>query len=254
MIPDEQFLTVDQVLEKLIKAIEESKPLSLVRIGDGENIVLAQDSVMTVENVLKEKWAQKANQDRKLKGVTLPNLTLRDQMVDAIKAADIVGIPFYKNDPILTENRLKRELTDQVFSYFQINPQMVCHTFVNRVFAQKKQFWKELRSKKIMLIGQWSEQASQLLREKPYKMNICINLPFDHNYQMDHTLETIRINKDNFDIALISCGVNSVVIAQKVAEMTGKIGIDFGKSLMFMVQGKAGLTHSSRGAKIDLLP
>ncbi|RDW16415.1 hypothetical protein CWR48_17395 [Oceanobacillus arenosus] len=254
MIPDDQLLTVDQVLEKLINSIEERNPFSLVRVGDGENIVLAQDSVMTINSVLNERWAQRANQDRRLKGVTLPNLTLRDQMVDAIKAADIVGIPFYNNDPILTEDRLKRELTDQVFNHFQIDPQSVCHTFVNRVFAQKKTFWKALRNKKIMIIGQWSEQAAHLLKEKPYKLNICMKIPFSHYDEMAQTLETIKLNKENFDIALISCGVNSVILAQKVAEVTGKIGIDFGKSLMFMVKEKAGLTHSSKRANIDLLP
>lgn len=254
MISDEQLLTVDQVLEKLTEAIEKKKPFSLIRVGDGENIVLAQDSVMTIEDVLKEKWAQRANQNRRLKGVTLPNITLRDQMVDAIKEASIVGIPFYNNDPILAEDRLKRELTDQVFNHFQIIPRMPCHTFVNRVFTQRRDFWKLLRNKKIMLISQWSEQSAQIFKRKPYKLNISINLPFDHNDQMEYTLETIRINKENFDIALISCGVNSVVLAHKVAEMTGKIGIDFGKSLMYVVKEKAGLNHSFERANKDLLP
>ncbi|MEW4267079.1 GT-D fold domain-containing glycosyltransferase [Priestia aryabhattai] len=254
MISDEQLLTVDQVLKKLNKAIKKKKPFSLVRVGDGENIVLAQNSIMTIEEVLKEKWAQRANQDRRLKGVTLPNLTLRNQMVNAIKGANIVGIPFYNNDPILTDDRLKRELTDQVFNYFHINPKKSCHTFVNRVFAQKKRFWKLLKNKKILLISQWSEQSAQILREKPYNLNVSMTLNFDHYDQMEHTLETIKVNKENFDIALISCGVNSVVLAHKVAEITGNIGIDFGKSLMYMVREKAGLKHSSNRANIDLIP
>ncbi|MGN2275052.1 GT-D fold domain-containing glycosyltransferase [Priestia megaterium] len=254
MIPDKQLLTVDQVFEKLNEAIEKKIPFSLVRIGDGENIILAQDSIMTIEEVLKEKWAQRANQNPKLKGVTLPNLTLRDQMVEAIKAANIVGIPFYNNDPILTEDRLKRKLTDQVFNYFQIIPQIPCHTFVNRVLVQKKNFWKLLKNKRILLISQWSEQSAQILTKHPYNLNAIIGIPFNHYDQMECTLDAIRANRENFDIALISCGVNSVVLAHKVAELTGKIGIDFGKSLMYMVKGKVGMNHSLMRPDIDLLP
>lgn len=252
MLADKELLTVNQVLLKLKEAIESEKPFSLVRVGDGENLVLAQDSVMTVDQVLKEKWAKRAN--RGLKGITLPNLTFRNEMVEAIKAADVVGIPFYNNDPILTEDRLKRELTDQVFEHFEIQPKLACHTFVNRVFAQKNAFWKLLKNKRILLIGQWSEQSAQLLKAKPYHLNINLILPFNHNDQLEHTIDIIRLNKVHFDVALISCGVNSVVLAPKLAEKTGKIGIDFGKSLMFMVKKKAGLDYDSHRANIDLIP
>ena len=256
MIPDKQLLTVEQVLKKLKQAIKKKKPFSLVRVGDGENIILAQNSVMTIEKTLKEQWARNANKSRDNKGVTLPNIILRDQMVNAIKNASIVGIPFYKNDPILTEDRLKRPLTDKVFNHFQITPKIPCHTFVNRVFAQKSSFWKALQGKRILIItkSKWSNRVAQTLRKKPYNLNVTKKINFNHYDQMEQTLAIIKANKDNFDIALISCGVNSVILAQKVAETTGNIGIDFGKSLMYIVQKKAGLNHSSRGANKDLLP
>lgn len=255
MISDEQLLTVDQVLKKLKQAIEKKKPFSLVRVGDGENIILAQNSVMTMPEVMKESWARNANKDRDNKGVTLPNIKLRDQMVDAIKKASIVGIPFYKNDPILTEDRLKRPLTDRVFNHFGITPKMCCHTFVNRVFAQKSSFWKTLQGKRILIItkDKWSDKVTKTLRKKPYNLNVTMSIPFHHHDQMVKTLAFIEANKGNFDIALISCGVNSLVLAQKVAE-TGNIGIDFGKSLMYIVQNKAGLKNASRGANKGLIP
>lgn len=252
MLKDKDLLTVDQALSKVTDAIVKRKPFSLVRVGDGENLILAQNSVMTIDNVLKEKWVRHAN--RGLKGISLPNIVFRDQMVAALKAATMVGIPFHNNDPILTEDRLKRELTDKVFQHFKIKPKTLCHTFVNRVFTQKQTFWEALKGKKIMLIGQWSEQSAQLLRKQPYKLNINLILPFSHNNEMHQTLETIRLNENQFDIALISCGVNAVVLAPEIVEMTGKIAIDFGKSLMFMVKKKAGLNYSSDRANTDLIP
>jgi len=43
-------------------------------------------------------------------------------------------------------------------------------------------------------------------------------------------------------------------MAQKIAELTGKVAIDFGKSLMFIVQKKAGLKYSSHQADRNLVP
>lgn len=50
--PDNEFLTVNQVLRIIRKALEEKRPFSLVRIGDGENVVLAQDSAMPIRSMI----------------------------------------------------------------------------------------------------------------------------------------------------------------------------------------------------------
>lgn len=252
MIPDQDFLKVDQVLNILKKAIEQNKPFSLVRVGDGENYILAQDSVMPIQEVLQNKWAKAANEGKK--GVTLPNLKLRDEMVKSLKKADLVGIPFWNNDPILASQTSKRPLTEAVFKYFDIQPKNICHTFVNRVFSQRKDFWRLLKKKKILLIGEWADKAREILKEKPYSLNIAFSYSFVHYRQMQETLEKIAAVKDQFDIALVSCGVNAVVLSQQIAELTGKVAIDFGKSLMFIVQKKAGLKYYSYRANKKMLP
>jgi len=53
---------------------------------------------------------------------------------------------------------------------------------------------------------------------------------------MEETLKKISIHKDQFDIALIACGVNAVILAQKVAELSGKVGIDIGKAVTKYIQ------------------
>lgn len=252
MIPDEEFLTVEQVLRKIEKALEQKKSFSLVRVGDGENIILAQDSILTIKQVLKKKWAKKANKGEK--GVHLPNLKLRNQMVKAIKKATVVGIPFWGNDPIKADEDIKRPLTEAVFSYFDIKPKRICHTFVNRVLSQKREFWNLLRGKRVVLIGGWAEQVQAILKEEPYGLNIVYIHPFSDYSQLEKTLKIIRGMKGDFDIALIACGVNAVVLSQKIAKSTKTVAIDFGKSLMFMVQKKAGLEHSSSKAREDMLP
>lgn len=252
MIPDQNFLKVDQVLDMLATAIEQKAAFSLVRIGDGENQILAQDSVMPIEEVLNRGWAKAANEGKK--GVTLPNLKLRDEMAESIKRADVIGIPFWKDDPILADQAVKRPLTEAVFKHFNIQPAKICHTFVNRVFTQRKKFWNLLKGKRILLIGSWSDKVKPILEKRPYGLCIAFTFDFSDYNQMERTLQKIMQIKDEFDIALVSCGVNAVVLTPQISRFTGKVAIDFGKSLMFLVQKKAGLKYHSHQANLDLIP
>lgn len=252
MVSDKDLLTVDQVLHILKEAAQQEKPFSLVRVGDGENLILAQDTMIPIEEVLQNGWAKAANRGEK--GVTLPNLELRDQMVEAIKKADVVGIPFWQNDPIIAKQASKRPLTETVFKYYNIQPKQLCHTFVNRVFSQRKDFWSLLQGKRIIIISGWADEVRPILMKEPYGLNIVYSISFTNYNQMQDTIGEILERKDEFDIALLSCGVNAVVLAPQIAQLTGKIALDFGKSLMFIVKKKAGLKYSSRRANCNLLP
>lgn len=55
------YLEMEGVLDQLEAALLEHRPLSLVRVGDGENIVMSQETVWPTEQVLQERWAKKAN-------------------------------------------------------------------------------------------------------------------------------------------------------------------------------------------------
>lgn len=252
MLPaDSEFMSLNEVLAQIKKALDERKPFSLVRVGDGENIVLAQDTAMKLEEVLQLSWAVAANNGEK--GVTLPNLKLRDELAEAINKADIVGIPYWEKDPIIASDKLKRPLTEAVFSMLKIKPKKVCHTFVNRVFAQKKEFWAVLKGKRIMLVGNWADPVKDILKAAPYSLNIAYTSKLSHYDQIDTVLKHVIRKKDKIDIVLISCGVNAAILAPRVAKETGKVALDFGKSLMFIVKQKAGLEHSSHQANENLL-
>jgi len=252
MIPDQDFLKVDQVLDMLATAIEQEAAFSLVRIGDGENLILAQDSVMPIEEVLNLGWAKAAYEGKK--GVTLPNLKFRDEMAESIKKADVIGIPFWNDDPILTDQAVKRPLTEAVFKHFNIQPDKICHTFVNRVFTQKRKFWNLLKGKRILLIGSWSDRVKPIFEKSPYGLCIAFTFDFSDYNQMEGTLQKVIQIKDEFDIALVSCGVNAVVLTPQIARLTGRVAIDFGKSLMFLVQKKAGLKYYSHRSNLHLIP
>lgn len=89
-----------------------------------------------------------------------------------------------------------------------------------------------------MLMYQSIAQLKSVLQNDPYRMQITLTYPFSQYGQMTEALQFMIRNRDKFDVALICCGVNAVVLAQKVAELTGKVGIDFGKASNILIKGK----------------
>ncbi|WP_413376335.1 GT-D fold domain-containing glycosyltransferase [Paenibacillus taichungensis] len=231
------YLEMDGVLDQLEAAVRDKRPFSLVRVGDGENIVMSQETVWSTEQVLQERWAIKANLGQK--GLRLPNLQLRDEVAASLQRADIVGVLPHGDSTIKAPEHLKRQLTDTVFAHFGIAPALTCHACVNRELAQVPRFWNMLAGKRILLVTREIEQLRAMLVQEPYHLNITAALPFDGWDQMQETLQWIQTNQDTFDVALFSCGVNAVVLAERTAALAGKVAIDFGKANNIILKGRA---------------
>ncbi|WP_348623433.1 GT-D fold domain-containing glycosyltransferase [Paenibacillus peoriae] len=232
-----RYLEIDEVLKRLKLALDQHQSFSLIRIGDGENLVLSQDTVWPMEKVLQERWAVKANLGQK--GLFLPNTELRDAVAEAVSKASIAGILPYDDESIKAPSYMKRELTDQVFAHYALSPALTCHACLNRYLAETPAFWEMLKNRRILLVTRAAAEVKPVLEADPYKLYIAHTLAFHQYEQMPETLQWIAAHKDDFDIALFSCGVNAVVLAQKTAELTGKIGIDFGKAINIVMFGKA---------------
>ncbi|MGW8958961.1 GT-D fold domain-containing glycosyltransferase [Paenibacillus sp. NPDC055715] len=232
-----KYLEIDEVLNHLKLALDQQYPFSLIRIGDGENLVLSQDTVWPIEKVLQERWAVKANLGQK--GLFLPNTELRDAVAEAVRKANIVGILPYDDKSIKAPSYMKRELTDQVLNHYGLSPALTCHACLNRYLAETPAFWDMLKNRRILLVTRIAAEVKPVLEAEPYQLHIPYTLAFHQYEQMDATLQWIAVHRDDFDIALFSCGVNAVVLAQQTAELTGKAGIDFGKAINIVMFGKA---------------
>ncbi|MGW9526456.1 GT-D fold domain-containing glycosyltransferase [Paenibacillus terrae] len=232
-----KYLEIDEVLNFLKLALDQQQPFSLIRIGDGENLILSQDTVWPMEKVLQERWAIKANLGQK--GLFLPNTELRDAVAEAVRKANIAGILPYDDESIKAPSYMKRELTDQVLNHYSLSPALTCHACLNRYLAEAPAFWDMLKNRRILLVTRTAAEVKSVLEAEPYQLHIPHTLAFHQYEQMDETLQWITAHKDDFDIALFSCGVNAVVLAQKTAELTGKVGIDFGKAINIVMFGKA---------------
>jgi hypothetical protein len=232
--PDHQLLSELEVLKKIKKALKYKKPFSLIRIGDGENIILAQGKFMTENEVLNSYWV-KQSESGKGKGVTLPCLKLRDQIISLIPKADVVGVCRIKNDEVSVIGKYKRELTNKIFDFYHLNPPNLCHVFVNRKMVSHRLFWELIHQYRTLLISKWAERYAKIILKQYAKINpnIVGCIDFTHYDQIPDTLS--QVGKYKFDLALISAGVNSLILAPQIAQLYGKVAIDFGKTMMYTV-------------------
>jgi len=230
------YLEIDGVLDQLETALKEQRPFSLVRVGDGENIVMSQEVVWTTEQVLQERWVIKANRGQK--GVRLPNLQLRDLVASSLQRASVVGVLPHGDQTINAPDYLKRPLTDMLFAHFGISPAFTCHACVNRELVHTPRFWEILSGKRVLLVTREIEKLRAALVQEPYHLNIAAALPFDNYDQMTETLQWIQTNQHSFDVALFSCGVNAVILAERTAALAGKVAIDFGKANNIILNGR----------------
>jgi len=233
-ISDEWLSTLD-VIDEIKKALEHKSPLSVVRVGDGENICLSQYKVWPIRKILSTRWAQLSRRTN-WKGVRLPNIRLRDQLVKSIKQADIVGIPYYNDTEILAKQQYLRPLTDTCFEKFNIAPKRLCHTFVNRHMVEHPQFWEMLRGKRAVIISRWANEFKKLVVERydEFDIEFVKLIPINRFEEISKVVNTMR--SVECDIVFVSAGVNAVILVQRLAEEQGRIAIDFGKSAVFMIK------------------
>lgn len=233
---EEKWLTTLEVIEEIGKALEEKKPLSIIRIGDGENICLTQYKVWPIKKTLSTRWGR-LSRSTNWKGVRLPNIKLRDQLVDAIAKADIVGIPYYDDKEILARQRYLRPLTDECFEKYNLHPKQLCHTFVNRHMVEHHQFWEKLRGKKVVVISRWADDFKNLLisRYGAFDIKFVKTIQINRYEEIPKVMQKMKAIE--CDIVFISAGVNAVILAQLLADEQNRIAIDFGKSAIFMIKG-----------------
>lgn len=238
-------LSTLEVIEEVERAIQERKPFSLVRVGDGENIVLAQRHVMPLEEVIKTRWG-KLSRTTKDKGIRLPHEKARDRLIQSLRRADVVGIPHYNDGEIRAPQKFLRPLTDRCFRMYAIAPKKVCHTFVNRHMVGEKSFWEMLSGRKVAVISRWASAFAKLVKTEyaDCRINFTALLPFSHYEEIKETVKEMK--GVSCDLVLVSAGINALILCDKLAREQGRVALDFGKAAMFMVQHDSKRIHPWR--------
>lgn len=225
-------LTSSMLMEKILKALEKKEPLSVISVGATESFVMAQYTVLSEDEFMNHPEAHVANLGVKSgfqhRGVRFPNIKLRDEVVDSVRKADIIGY----NTIVKTMDA--GLLTEQVFDAYHIKPSYIFEANLRRVlmFSQKSKFEEMLRNKNILLISSVADKAKEGLN-KTLKDKLNFNIV--GSISIFEYEDVPRVKKEisdyNFDLALIAAGTNAIILATHIAEEYGKVAIDLGSGM-----------------------
>lgn len=222
-------LNSGRVMDHIIRALEQKKPLSVISVGATESYAMAQYRILSEEEFMNHKEAIVTNSGVKLRGFTFPNVALRNDLVAAVKQADIVGYN------IQLRNSMKAgKMTELVFKTYGIQPKYVYDSLIRRVvmFSQRPKFKDMMRGRKVVLIGNTSKAArNEMNRRWKHKLHfeIVASVPIKSYSEIGNVKRTL--DKLDYDLCLLSAGVNAIVLAPYISRVHGKVAFDIGQGM-----------------------
>lgn len=218
-------LTPEQLGERIIHALDRRSPFSLVRIGDGELLTLAQGNVLSVDQV-KEQGPFLG-----YAGVDVPDFEARDSLKEAIRKAFVVGIPKLRvrNFQPLALAVFKAHgidygsltLTDSLINYYLYQAGFISHI---------------VKGRRVIIVGKLAEPLADYMRQNGVNVVATIQ-PVEGVKDVPRVMGIIA--SCDFDLALVAAGIAAVLICQRIATDLGKVAIDFGHLANSMIKGES---------------
>ncbi len=211
------YLQLPELIEQARHCLQRKLGFSLVRVGDGENIVMAQGSVYPEEQIRNIAWAN----DENYTGVVLPNYSARDMMLDGIRNASVVGVLHQ------TGAFEWRHLTEKVFSVHQIQPRQLCYAGINLYMPSNPVIIDLIIKNRVLLIGKNAPAFGEFIHSR-FNTVAMGSIIINNFFEIPRVLR--QATEYNYELALISAGSNAVILAPLLAKL-GKVAIDFGSAM-----------------------
>ena len=219
-----KMITPREVYLLINSALDEKKDLSLVRLGDGEGIALAQGLCKTEEELKKYNFLEYA-------GLTPPDYQARDELAIAIRTADLIGISanLMEDFQPLTCKALQQHS-------IKIKDLTITTANINRSLFQEGYFKAIIKKEglKITLVGNKAIELAGVL--KNYCNITGIVSPVNGVKGIPRVLEELK--NHNFDLLLVSAGIPAVIICAKAAKILNCVALDFGHMADQIVEHK----------------
>jgi len=236
-VADSALLDSSQLMDKMLQALENKEPLSVVSVGQTEAFVMAQYGIYSEQEFMSHREAYNANLGEKSgflhRGIRFPNPAARDEAVAATRKADIIAYNTIETNA--------RDLTERVFSFHHIQPRMIFEANIRRVFmySQPERFEALLRGRKLLLISSLASEAKNVLENKySNKLGLqVVGAISIHEYDEIPRVKA-EIEEYDFDLCFIAAGVNAVILAAHIAETCGKVAFDIGWGMKAIITGQ----------------
>jgi len=198
-------------LKEIQEAIKNKQPYSFVRIGDGELVFLQQEYISPIAELQRRVgWSSSSNYC----GAKLPNLELRDRLIDSLRNSNAVGWFEADQDMIDVFNKIGIEPKNSFYAFDNVGLPM-SPEFVNSVLIKNK----------LLIVGQKSKFYADKLKEylnKDVEGFISIK-SYD---EIDKCMK--EMEQYDYDVALVSAGINANVICYEMSTKYNKVYLDMG--------------------------
>ncbi|KAA8748002.1 hypothetical protein FE296_19890 [Paenibacillus sp. UASWS1643] len=208
----------------IMAALDAQRPLSVVRLGDGELLTLAADTVLPGQEV------QELAPFLPYAGVPCSTPDIRAMLAEAIQAADWVGVPISRAPTF-------QGLLFPVLHHFGIDWSQLKLTSstINYSLHQSGLVLPLLQGRRVLLIGSQAPELAALLHNRGIHVTGIIGSVagvMDIPRVMQQTAEHA------FDIALVAAGIPAVILCRRIAGELGKVALDFGHLADKLVTGE----------------
>jgi hypothetical protein len=220
-----RMLSSREVANDIQSALDRRASLSIVRLGDGELLTLCQDTILSIDEV-------RARGDfLAYAGIQVPDLAARDQLVEAIAKADIVGVPKQrlKNfQPLLVPalNALGLDHRQMRLTFSTINYSLYYDGYLPKL----------MEGKRVLAVGNQAQVLTDYLTRNGISAAPPVT-PVEGMKDVARVVEQIR--ERSFDLAIVSAGVAAVPIVQRIALEMGRVAVDFGHLADMIANGTA---------------
>jgi len=204
------------VFQEFEAALAERRPLSVVRLGDGELLALAHDAVYEAELVRREAPFLAGA------GMNVPDHAARARLADAVRQASIVGVPLSRRrhfgpllGPALAANGV------------DIRSLRLTESTINYSLYQTGLLARLLQGRRVLAVGNAAPGLAARLMQAGFAVTGVI-APVRGFADIDRVICEAAAARDSFDLALVAAGIPAVVIVSALAAQLGKAALDFG--------------------------
>ncbi len=223
-------LSAPAVFQAAVIALQEGRPLSVVRLGDGELLTLAHGTVIPTEEAIR--WGSFLP----YAGVQLPDAGAREALAQAVRLADIVGVPQSRHPSY--QGLLFPVLRHYGMDYHAM--QLATST-VNYELNAGGYLARLLEGRRVLLIGNQSPELAGLLSRQGIVITGWV-APVQGVADVEHVLAKAREQPD-FELALVAAGIAAVMICTRLAAEQGKLALDLGHLADKLIRGEMLLTR-----------
>lgn len=208
----------------ILGALDAQRPLSVVRLGDGELLTLAADTVLPGEQV------QELAPFLPYAGVPRSTPDIRAELAEAIRGADWIGVPISRAPTF-------QGLLFPVLRHFGIDWSRLNLTSstINYSLHHSGLLLPVVQGRRVLLIGSRAAELGGLLIGRGVHVTGIIGTVegvADIPRVMQQTAE------HSFDIALVAAGIPAVILCRRIAGELGRVAIDFGHLADKLVTGE----------------